>query len=64
VAAIWRDLEQLQEVWEWVEEKLTTEEISNILLFATDLKGNFLACGNQQFLFRVLQIVRNGLKRN
>ena len=49
---------------EVAEKKLTKEEISSILLFATDLKGTSLACGNRKFLFRALQNVRNGQKRN
>ena len=31
--------EILQSVWEWAKEKLTTEEIKNKLLLATDNKG-------------------------
>ena len=31
--------EMLQKVWEWTKEELTTEEIKNKLLLATDNKG-------------------------
>jgi hypothetical protein len=36
VAANRGGLEILQKVWEWANEKLTTEEINNKLLLATD----------------------------
>ena len=37
----------LLKVWEWAEEKLTTKEISNKLLLATDHNGmNHLALGS------------------
>jgi len=39
MAAEWGRLEILQVVWEWVNEKLTTEDISNSLLLATDNEG-------------------------
>jgi hypothetical protein len=32
-------VETLQKVWEWAEQKLTTEEINNKLLFGTDYSG-------------------------
>ena len=32
-------LEMLQRVWEWANEKLTTEEINNKLLLGTDNEG-------------------------
>jgi len=34
------DLEKLKKVWEWAEEKLTTEEINNKLLLGTDDEGS------------------------
>jgi hypothetical protein len=36
MAVKWGGLELLQKVWEWANEKLTSEEINNILLLATD----------------------------
>ena len=33
------NLQTLQKVWDWAEEKLTTEEINNKLLFGTDKSG-------------------------
>ena len=33
-------LEILEKVWEWSNEKLTTQEINNNLLLARDIKGN------------------------
>ena len=39
MAAEWGNLEALQKLWEWAEEKLTTEEIKNKLLLGTDAEG-------------------------
>ena len=39
MAAQCGESEILQKVWEWAKEKLTTEEINNKLLLATDRKG-------------------------
>jgi hypothetical protein len=50
--------EILQEVWDWAKEKLTTEEINNKLLLATDNKGRTIwhiaaKCVNPEILENV-----------
>jgi uncharacterized protein YuzE len=35
-------LEMLEKTWQWANEKLTTEEINNNLLLATDNKGRIV----------------------
>ena len=51
-------LELLQKVWEWANEKLTSEELNNILLLATDDEGRNVfhmaaKCGRIEVLQKV-----------
>jgi ankyrin repeat protein len=39
LATKWSKLDLLQKIWDWAEEKLQEEEITNKLLLATDSRG-------------------------
>jgi len=64
-AAEWGRLENLQILWEWAEEKLTTEEIKYKLLLGTDNEGRtawYMAA--ERVDYRFYKHYGNGLKLN
>jgi len=58
VAAFLGNLKVIEKLWEWAEEKLTTEEIKNKLLLGTDKEGRTgLHIAAQESKFEILQKV-------